>query len=271
MKRDLRGSSSLKELAWRFRHAEGEELSLLIEANANDARSSVQALVSRGKKRLLFEEAEKARVAALYERAYELGGSGFVLGVDEVGRGAIAGPLTVAAVSLPKNPQIQGLNDSKQLTGRRREVVASAVREVALTIGVAHVSAPQIDAHGMAWALRQAVTSAIKRAVDPVGIEPDAVLIDGCALHVHPKELCVIKGDATVAPIAAASIVAKVARDAILTRADAVWRGYHFDTCKGYGSSAHRCAIQELGLTPYHRASFCRRVLSLREDARERS
>lgn len=247
-----RGTSA-REVAAEIRDAEGDELARLRLRYADDPRSQVRralASADRRERRLL---AERARVSALYDRQTELGGTGLVLGVDEVGRGALAGPLTVCAVALPSSPLILGLNDSKQLTPARREKVAARVRSVALAVGTCHVRPADIDAWGMARALREAMAGAIQDA----GVEPDCVLIDGNPVHVHPRERCVVKGDATLAAVAAASVVAKVTRDALMRELDAAYPDYAFARNKGYGSAEHVAAIRRLGLTPVHRVSFC--------------
>ena len=189
----------------------------------------------------------------MYSLKLELGGPGVVVGVDEVGRGAIAGPLTVAAVCLPREPVVWGINDSKQLTPARREALAARIAEVAVAVGIAHVEPASIDAVGMAASLRLAMA----RAVADTGLDPDCVLIDGNPVHAHPAEKCLVKGDARIAAIAAASIVAKVTRDALMVALDEEYPGYHLAECKGYGSAEHIAAIREKGLSPIHRVSFC--------------
>ena len=189
----------------------------------------------------------------MYALMREMGGDGLVLGVDEVGRGALAGPLTVCAVALPPEPRIWGINDSKQLTPARRVELAGRIRQVAHTIGICHVEPASIDAVGMSQALRMAMSGAIEDA----GIDPDCVLIDGNPVHVHPRERTLVRGDARIACIAAASIVAKVTRDALMVGYDEEYPAYHLAACKGYGSAEHIQAIRDHGLTPLHRVSFC--------------
>ena len=179
-------------------------------------------------------------------------------GCDEAGRGPLAGSVFCAAVILdPKRveqvPEFAWLNDSKQLTPARREALAGRIAEVAIAIGIAHIEPASIDAVGMATALRMAMAQAIAEC----GIEPDAVLIDGNPVHVHPKERTVVKGDASIACIAAASIVAKVTRDELMVAMDEEYPGYHLAECKGYGSAEHIEAIRAKGLSPIHRVSFC--------------
>ena len=230
-----------------------EELAALLERYGDDPRKQVQQAVRSAKRRCERERAERERIESLYAFQQELSKGGLALGVDEVGRGALAGPLTVCAVALPQRPLIYGLNDSKQLTPQRREALAAQIAEHALAIGIAHIEPASIDALGMATALRMGMT----QALDNAGVDADAVLIDGNPVHVHPLEQTIVKGDARVACIAAASIVAKVTRDALMVAYAEEYPEYHFESCKGYGSAEHIEAIRTYGLSPLHRASFC--------------
>lgn len=245
--------ATAREVAAALASAPADEASRLIERYAEDPRRQVRHAIEVARRRLEREGAERERVEASYRLMRELGGEGIVLGVDEVGRGALAGPLTVAAVALPDDPVVWGINDSKQLAPARREALAARIADVALAIGIAHVEPEAIDAVGMAVSLRQAMASAIADA----GVEPDRVLIDGNPVHVHPRETCVVKGDARVACISAASIVAKVTRDALMVSYEDDYPGYHLAESKGYGSAEHVAAIRARGLTPIHRVSFC--------------
>ena len=242
-----------REIAATLSDAPLEEARALVERYSEDPRKQVARAVEATRRRVEREQDERDRVLGMYSAMRELGGDGLVLGVDEVGRGALAGPLTVAAVALPDDPVVWGLNDSKQLSPARREALAAVVADVALAIGIAHVEPASIDAVGMACALRQAMA----RAIADAGAEPDAVLIDGNPVHAHPAEKCLVKGDARIAAIAAASIVAKVTRDALMVAYEQEYPGYHLAACKGYGSPEHIAAIRELGLSPIHRSSFC--------------
>lgn len=246
-------ASTAKEIAALLSDAPADEALALIERYADDPRKQVQRAVASAQKRLERDEAEHARVRGMYELQRELGGDGVVLGVDEVGRGSIAGPLTVCAVALPNDPMIWGINDSKQLTPAKREVLAARIVDVAVAIGTCHIEPSLIDAIGMAQALRAAMLGAVKDA----GVEPDCVLIDGNPMHIHPKEKTLVKGDARIAAIAAASIVAKVTRDHLMISYDEEYPEYHLAECKGYASAEHIAAIRAHGLTPIHRFSFC--------------
>ena len=240
--------ATAREVVGMLSDAPLDEARELVERYREDPRKQVMRAVEVARRRI-----ERDRVEAMYALERELGGDGVVVGVDEVGRGALAGPLTVAAVRLPASPIVWGLNDSKQLTPSRREALAAQIADVALAIGIAHVEPASIDALGMALSLRQAMA----RAVGDTGLDPDCVLIDGNPVHAHPAERCLVKGDARVASIAAASIVAKVTRDALMVAYDEEYPGYHLAESKGYGSAEHIAAIRERGLTPIHRVSFC--------------
>ena len=242
-----------REVAATLSEAPLEEARLLVERYAEDPRKQVVRAVETARRRIEREEAERRRVTDMYRLQRELGGTGVIVGVDEVGRGALAGPLTVAAVGLPDEPPIGGINDSKQLSPRERERIAALVAERAVAVGIAHVEPASIDAVGMGAALRHAM----RAAVLDTGLEPDCVLIDGNPVGAHPAERCIGKGDARVACIAAASIVAKVTRDALMVAYEQEYPGYHLAACKGYGSPEHIAAIRELGLSPIHRSSFC--------------
>ena len=189
----------------------------------------------------------------LYTLQLEAPQGSVVIGIDEVGRGAVAGPLTVAAVALPASPLIEGLDDSKKLSAARREELADTIHSVALAIGIAHVEPQRIDSLGMARALRIAMLEALAATK----LEPDLLLLDGNPMGLHPAEQAIIKGDASVACIAAASIVAKVARDAIMITLDSACPGYDLAHNKGYASAAHIKAIQEQGTSCEHRKTFC--------------
>lgn len=246
-------AATAREVVGLLTSAPLDEAAALLERYADDPRRQVQAAVARTRRRIEREQAERDRVLGMYDTMRREGGVGMVLGVDEVGRGAVAGPLTVAAVALPDEPVIWGINDSKQLTPEQRQSLATQIRRHAVALGMAHIEPSTIDRVGMASALRMAM----KAAIEDTGVEPDAVLIDGNPVQVHPREHCIVKGDARVACIAAASIVAKVERDALMVELDEQYPGYHLAACKGYGSAEHIAAIRELGLSPIHRASFC--------------
>lgn len=188
-----------------------------------------------------------------FEAAAHARGCRRVAGLDEVGRGPLAGPVTAAAVVLDPTRIPEGLRDSKLLSAARRKALDVAIRAVA-EVSVAHASVAEIDALN----ILRASHLAMERAVAGLSTMPDHLLIDG---NLIPRGLSIpaealVKGDARVLSIAAASIVAKVARDAIMVDLAQQHPGYGWETNAGYGSSAHLAALQNLGPTPHHRRSF---------------
>ena len=188
-----------------------------------------------------------------FEQAAVQRGLQYVAGVDEVGRGPLAGPVTAAAVILDPQSIPQGLNDSKKLTARRRAEIADDIWLMA-QVAVAHASVAEIDELN----ILRASQLAMQRAIDELPQRPDHVLIDG---NMIPRGLkisaqTIVKGDARSLSIAAASIVAKVARDRIMCALAADFPGYGWDSNAGYPSKAHKMALQSLGVTPHHRRSF---------------
>lgn len=250
---NMTSSLSASQVAGMLAGATFEEIPGLVERYREDPRSQVRKACERALRRLAKETAERERVERMYRSMAELGGEGTVVGVDEVGRGSVAGPLTVCAVCLPASPLIWGINDSKQLSAARRELLAVRIAETARAIGICHIAPERIDAVGMARAMREAVAG----AVADTGLEPDCVLMDGNPLGAVPNERDVVHGDAQVACIAAASIVAKVTRDEMMVELDSEYPGYHLAQSKGYASPEHIRAIRERGLSPIHRVSFC--------------
>ena len=158
---------------------------------------------------------------------------------------------------MPAEPIIEDLNDSKQIKPEKRSEIAGVIESAAIAWAVEYVEPAYIDQNGMTRALRRAFSGALKK-IEAKGIDPDVVLVDGNPLHIHGREVNVVKGDAKCASIAAASIVAKVTRDALMCELSADYPGYDLQGNKGYGSPQHIEAIKELGTSPVHRKSFCR-------------
>ena len=247
---------TLAEIKAALQAATREEYEQMARALAADERKGVKQALAVALRRLDAEDAERERLEGMYAFQAQLAQGGVAVGLDEVGRGPVAGPLTVAAVVLPDEPRIEGLNDSKQISPENREAIAAKVKELALAWSIQHIPPQDIDQNGMAASLRTAFTRALK-AVEEQGVRIDAVLLDGNALRLDPREVNVVKGDAKCASIAAASIIAKVERDALMCRYAETYPQYGFQNCKGYASAEHIAAIKEFGLTPVHRASFC--------------
>ncbi len=229
----------------------------------SDTRKGVVSALNTARKRIQKQEAEQKRLDGMYSFqrtfAQECGAS-VVVGLDEVGRGSVAGPLAVGAVILPDEPQIPLLNDSKQLEPALREEIACRIKEIALAYTVQYVSPHDIDANGMTVSLMRAF-SAAAAAIEQQGVSVDLLLLDGNPLHFDKRERNIVKGDAKCASIAAASVIAKVERDALMVSLSKEYPQYGWDQCKGYASAAHIQAIREYGLSPYHRATFCQSFL----------
>jgi ribonuclease HII len=194
----------------------------------------------------------KIRCEATLERELRARGFHAVAGVDEVGRGALFGPVVAAAVILSPDHPVRGLNDSKQLDAERREVLAVRIRERAVAWAVAAVDAATIDAINIYQASRVAMRVAVSR-LSPT---PDFLLVDAVAIDLPLPQRGLIHGDARCHAIAAASIVAKVYRDACMKAWDAVFPEYGLATHKGYSTPEHYKALETLGPTPLHRLSF---------------
>ena len=188
------------------------------------------------------------------EKGYRL-----VCGVDEAGRGPLAGPVCAAAVILPDGCEIEGLNDSKKLTEKKREVLFDIVKEKAIAYAIAFASVEEIEKFN----ILEATFIAMNRAINSLNITPDYALIDGNRTPKGIKIPCetVIKGDAKSASIAAASILAKVTRDRLLLEYDEQYPEYNFKKHKGYGTKEHTDLILKYGVSPIHRPSFLKKLL----------
>ncbi len=188
-----------------------------------------------------------------YETSLWESGNNVVVGLDEVGRGAWAGPLTVGAVVIPRDRRMYKIRDSKQLTESERDSLVGRIKEWAVAWSIGHVTAEECDAIGMSEAQRLAA----KRALDSLGIQPDHVLVDGPWDFVGTLETTpIVKGDTISLSIAAASIVAKVTRDTMMRDLARHLPWYSFDTNKGYPCPKHRAALQVLGPSTMHRRSW---------------
>lgn len=190
----------------------------------------------------------------LFEFENELRKTGaiHIAGIDEVGRGALAGPLTVCAIVLGPESDIPGLNDSKLLRPAKRLEISSRLRSTCSSYAIVHISVVEIDSLGLGSALKKAA----RAALGELSCECDHVLTDGHPLGLHQFEKGIISGDRRVAAIAAASVIAKVARDSIMDGAHDLYPEYDFLNNKGYGTKGHLRAIATHGLTPLHRRSF---------------
>ena len=189
----------------------------------------------------------------------EIYGEGFRLlcGVDEAGRGPLAGPVCAAAVILPRGLEIQGLNDSKKLTEKKREELYSVICKEALSFGIAFATVEEIEERNILGA----TFLAMNRALEQLDPQPELALIDGNRnTGILVPSRCVVKGDAKCADIAAASILAKVTRDRYMLEQAKLYPEYRFEQHKGYGTKLHYEALREYGPSPIHRMSFLKKL-----------
>lgn len=226
----------------------------LLRELMDDSRKGVQKLVSSYMKRLEKEGQERLRVESLYETetGFYQKGKKLVCGIDEVGRGPLAGPVTVAAVILKPHWFVSGLNDSKKVTPKHREEIAAKIKQEALAYSIVSLPPEEIDAYN----IYEATMIAMCKAVEGLSVRPEAVIVDAMPLHFRVPTVSLIHGDARSASVAAASILAKVHRDALMDEYDRVYPGYSFAQNKGYGTAEHIRALHTLGITPIHRKSF---------------
>lgn len=236
-----------------FQAASVEELPEIIKRYEQDGRSGVRRLAESAEKKLVALEREKQRIEKLrvYEEKYRE--YDFICGIDEVGRGPLAGPVVAGAVILPKDCRILYINDSKQLTEKKREELYDIIMDRAVSCCVGYASPERIDEIN----ILQATYEAMREAVNKLIPQPDILLNDAVTIPgVEIRQIPIIKGDAKSITIGAASIIAKVTRDRLMTEYDKIFPEYGFAANKGYGSEAHIEALKKYGPTPIHRKSF---------------
>ena len=209
----------------------------------------------RKKEEKLRKELERLKVMSAYEKEYAQ--YTHICGIDEVGRGPLAGPVVACAVVLPKDVTILYLNDSKKLSEKKRELLYDEIMEKAVAVGIGAVGPARIDEINILQATYEAMRMAIEDLTGKLGKEPDLLLNDAVTIpEVDIPQVPIIKGDAKSISIAAASIVAKVTRDHLMIEYDQILPGYDFAKNKGYGTKAHIAGLKELGATPIHRKTF---------------
>lgn len=237
-----------------------EALPEQLEKFEADSRKGVQNLLTSFRKKYDKHLQELARLEEIltYERGCWEAGYELVAGIDEVGRGPLAGPVVAAAVILPKECKIEGVNDSKKLSAKKREELYDVILEKALSYGIGIVSNERIDEIN----ILQATYEAMREALSQLSPKADYILADAVTIpRVSTPQRGIIKGDAKSMSIGAASIVAKVYRDRLMEAFDEVYPGYGFGANKGYGSAEHIEGIKKLGITPIHRKTFVKNFL----------
>ena len=226
----------------------------LFEELILDGRAGVQAAISKRKRELQKQVDEDLRLEKMlaYEKELYAQGIDLIAGVDEVGRGPLAGPVVAAAVILPKACKILGLNDSKKIPKSKHKEIYEAVLQNAIAIGIGIKDNQVIDQVNIYEATKLAMMEAIGQ-LEP---QPQHLLIDAMKLDLPIPQTSIIKGDANSLSIAAASIVAKVTRDQMMEEFDREYPGYDFAQNAGYGTANHLAGLHKLGVTPIHRRSF---------------
>ena len=241
-------SKSISEIKIEFEQAGEQQWEALCQEYETDSRTGVKNLTARYRKKqqALVQERERLEVMKTFERKYA--DYSFICGIDEAGRGPLAGPVVAGAVILPADCEILYLNDSKKLTAHKREELYDVILSEAVAVGIGMVGPAKIDEVN----ILQATYEAMRQAISKLKVTPQLLLNDAVTI----PEVEIIKGDAKSASIAAASIVAKVTRDRLMVEYDKTLPGYGFASNKGYGSTEHIEALKKFGPTPIHRATF---------------
>ncbi len=225
----------------------------IIQQYSNDERMGVQKLLQKFVKEKESLQKEIARVEAMKRYEKENQSYEFICGIDEVGRGPLAGPVVAGAVILPKDAQILYINDSKQLSEKKRELLYDEIMSKAIAFGIGMVSPADIDEIN----ILQATYEAMRIAISKLSVTPNLLLNDAVTIpKVSIKQVPIIKGDAKSVSIAAASIIAKVTRDRMMREYHKLFPEYGFDHNKGYGSATHIDVLKKIGPSPIHRSSF---------------
>lgn len=251
-------AESIQQIKERLAAATGDELEELLAVYEKDERSGVKKLTERRRKEIQKEKEEDERLFAMlsYEREYAQ--YRYICGIDEAGRGPLAGPVVAGAVILPKGCTIRYLNDSKQLSEKKREQLFDEIMEKAEAVGVGMVSPARIDEIN----ILQATYEAMRMAISDLGIVPDILLNDAVKIpRVEIRQVPIIKGDAKSLSIAAASVIAKVTRDRLMTEYDRLMPEYGFAAHKGYGSAMHIEMLKKYGPSPIHRKTFIKNFM----------
>ena len=226
---------------------------ICVQVTQEDQRSGVQKIVSQYQKKLENLEKEKLRMEQMMQYEHEYEHLGYLCGIDEVGRGPLAGPVVACAVILPKDHDILYLNDSKKLTAHKREELYDVIMEKAVAVGIGMASPQRIDEIN----ILQATYEAMREAISKLKVTPQLLLNDAVTIpQVTIPQVPIIKGDAKSASIAAASIVAKVTRDRMMVEYDKTLPGYGFASNKGYGSSEHIEALKKYRQVPNTQSKF---------------
>lgn len=249
---------TIKEVKSALEAAPMEDLESVIRTFESDERAGIQNEIKKARMRFLKYEKELQRTYALSEYERKYANYTYICGIDEVGRGPLAGPVVAGAVILPKDCQILYINDSKQLSEKKREELYDIIMEKAVATAVGYASVERIDEIN----ILQATYEAMRDAISKLAVSPDILLNDAVTIpQVKIPQVPIIKGDAKSISIGAASIIAKVTRDRLMVEYDSIFPEYGFASNKGYGSAAHIAAIKTFGPCPIHRTTFIKNFL----------
>lgn len=249
---------SIKEIKLELEIASEQELQKILDTYQADERKGVQNLIQKIYREQEKLDAEKIRLEGMKQFEKKYSTYSYICGIDEAGRGPLAGPVVAGAVILPKDCTILYLNDSKQVSASRRNLLFEEIKEKAVSYGVGIVSPERIDKIN----ILQATYEAMHQAIDNMDISPDILLVDAVTIpDISVKQVGIVKGDAKSVSIAAASILAKVTRDRLMTEYDTIFPEYGFAGHKGYGSASHIEAIKKYGPCPIHRKTFIKKFI----------
>ncbi len=257
---EVQSVSTINKIYKELDYNDANALVSFIDTYVNDERGGVATIVDKAIKKHEALLSEYARTDKMYEfeKKYQGMGSKYICGIDEVGRGPLAGPVVACAVILPANEQILFLNDSKQLSKKKREELYDIIIEKAVAVGIGISSEKVIDEIN----ILQATYKAMQIAVSNLSVTPDLLLNDAVKIpDIDIKQVPIIKGDTLSASIAAASIVAKVTRDRIMEQYDEVYPGYGFSKNSGYGAPAHIAQLKAVGPCDIHRRTFIKNFI----------
>ena len=246
---------SIREIKAELENADKDTRESLLELCKKDTRKGVLKLVEKYEKQKAAMAEELERLKKMHEFEDKYSEYEYIAGIDEAGRGPLAGPVVAASVILPKDCEILYLNDSKQLSAKRRDELFDEIKQKAIAYGIGIVSQGRIDDINILQATYEAMREAIGRMSEKQN--PDLLLVD--AVHIPDvdiKQVGMVKGDAKSVSIAAASILAKVTRDRFMVEMDKLYPEYGFASHKGYGSKSHIEAIKKYGASPIHRQTF---------------
>lgn len=243
----------ISEIKSEFESADWDSLSQVMDSFRNDERAGVQKLIAQFEKKKEAYEKELKRLEVMRQFEEEYKESPYICGIDEVGRGPLCGPVVASAVILPRDAKILYINDSKQLSQKKREALFPEIMQKAVAVGTGIVSPQEIDELN----ILQATYKAMRMAISSLPVKPTLLLNDAVTIpEVDIPQVKIIKGDAKSMSIAAASIIAKVTRDRMMVEYDKVFPQYGLAKNKGYGSKEHIEALRKYGPCPIHRKTF---------------